>query len=450
MYIGVMLKPVLRNIGCATMRFQAFRSFSVACRAMTAQESITPRSRNGDPDLPPSSRQHPTKDIPPLAPNLWKEAKKSFAESIPIAMGDLGTTYWAPFWLRENCRCVKCIHPETKQRLVDTHSIPFDIRPASFRLVEGQHLEIQWPDGHSSTYPWPWLQLHCQHKPGAGPTFRPFEHASGSLSQLPKVDYDRIMKSEDGVKAWTQKIHQYGFCFVKGCPVDPEATKKLLERIAFIRPTHYGGFWDFTSDLAMKDMAYTTQGLGVHTDNAYFTDPSGLQMFHLLSHTDGDGGESTLVDGFEAARTLWSENPDAYAVLSNPIFSHHASGNEHVHIMPAKTHETFSHRQPTGELYQIRWNDEDRGANFTGSQDSLLAWYVAAREWSQMLKRPKLLLKFKLEPGMPLIFDNWRMLHGRTAFTGARRMCGGYINRDDFISRYELLNKGRLALLDRI
>ena len=24
------------------------------------------------------------------------------------------------------------------------------------------------------------------------------------------------------------------------------------------------------------------------------------------------------------------------------------------------------------------------------------------------------------------VFDNWRVLHGRSAFTGERRMCGGY------------------------
>lgn len=32
----------------------------------------------------------------------------------------------------------------------------------------------------------------------------------------------------------------HGFCFVKGVPVDPESTQTLLERIAFIRHTHYG------------------------------------------------------------------------------------------------------------------------------------------------------------------------------------------------------------------
>jgi hypothetical protein len=32
----------------------------------------------------------------------------------------------------------------------------------------------------------------------------------------------------------------YGFCYVDGCPVSPEKTEELLERIAFIRVTHYG------------------------------------------------------------------------------------------------------------------------------------------------------------------------------------------------------------------
>lgn len=29
-----------------------------------------------------------------------------------------------------------------------------------------------------------------------------------------------------------------------GCPIDPDATRQLLERIAFIRLTHYGQSFD--------------------------------------------------------------------------------------------------------------------------------------------------------------------------------------------------------------
>lgn len=38
----------------------------------------------------------------------------------------------------------------------------------------------------------------------------------------------------------TEWKRKWGFCFVDGCPVTEKATQELLERIAFIRHTHYG------------------------------------------------------------------------------------------------------------------------------------------------------------------------------------------------------------------
>ena len=39
-----------------------------------------------------------------------------------------------------------------------------------------------------------------------------------------------------------------------------------------------------------------------------------------------------------------------------------------------------------------------------------------------------------LKPGQLLIFNNWRILHGRSKFKGKRRMSGCYINKEDFES----------------
>ena len=65
----------------------------------------------------------------------------------------------------------------------------------------------------------------------------------------------------------------------------------------------YGKFWDFTSDLAHGDTAYSTLSLPAHTDTTYFSEPVGLQFFHLLEHR-GTGGKSLYVDGFNAALLL--------------------------------------------------------------------------------------------------------------------------------------------------
>ena len=40
-----------------------------------------------------------------------------------------------------------------------------------------------------------------------------------------------------------------------------------------------------------------------------------------------------------------------------------------------------------------------------------------------------------LKPGELLIFNNWRILHGRGSFKGKRKMAGCYINMEDFSSR---------------
>ena len=41
-----------------------------------------------------------------------------------------------------------------------------------------------------------------------------------------------------------------------------------------------------------------------------------------------------------------------------------------------------------------------------------------------------------------IVFDNWRLLHGRGAFQGKRKMAGAYINREDYLSslkKYDLI-----------
>lgn len=138
-----------------------------------------------------------------------------------------------------------------------------------------------------------------------------------------------------------------------------------------------GGFYDFTADLSSKDTAYTSESLEPHNDNTYFTEPAGLQALHLLSHTDGSGGESSLVDGFEAARQLFRGDQRAYQRLSQTGVYGHASGNEGISLQPAEAYPVLKHHAQLGSLMQVRWNNADR-AGFHGRVDNLEDWYTAA------------------------------------------------------------------------
>lgn len=362
--------------------------------------------------------------------------------------------YFTPLWLRDNCQCPKCIHLDTKQRQVDTFSIPSTIMPTNIEYKGNNTIEIGWDDGHHSTYPMEWLRTRQRpFKQAAGGlplTIRPCRMLRDDGSPYPTVYYDQIMAGDQGVREWLETIHLWGFCLVKDVPVNPESTKALLEKIAFIRETHYGGFYDFTADMTFKDTAYTTDAIGAHTDNTYFTDPSRLQMLHLLSHTEGEGGASLLVDGFLAAKTMLKEKPHLLHSLTKVPQPFHASGNEDVCITPLFQAPVLSVSPGTRQLYQIRWNNYDRAAKTDWTYDQQQRWYEAARYWNSIIQRPELERWMQLEPGTALIFDNWRMLHGRTAFTGKRRMCGGYINNDDFLSRLRLLKFGRESVLNNI
>ncbi|KAL2824626.1 hypothetical protein BDW59DRAFT_84034 [Aspergillus cavernicola] len=361
--------------------------------------------------------------------------------------------YFIHLWLRDNCQCSKCVHPDTRQRMVDTFSIPKDISVKDIKRAE--HVKVEWSDGHIGEYPFRWLAAHNYRKKpyvdrSRALQFRKFKQYTPAV-EYPTVSYSDVMAGDEGVMMWLQNIYDWGFCFVKDTPVDPESTEALLKRIAFIRHTHYGGFWDFTADLTYKDTAYTTETLGAHTDNTYFTDPARLQLFHLLSHTGGEGGASLLVDGFKAAQTLLEENQDHARALMSTRHPYHASGNEDVCIQPVEQYPVLkTHSQMRGQLYQIRWNNYDRATKSDWWFDEQERWYEAAGHFNEIIHRSNMEIWTQLEPGTVLIFDNWRMLHGRSEFTGKRRMCGGYINNDDFISRYRLLKFGRENVLQQL
>ncbi|KAK2072194.1 hypothetical protein P8C59_006565 [Phyllachora maydis] len=382
------------------------------------------------------------------------------------------------FWLRDNCRCRECVNQDTGQRNFNTFAIPPDIAPTEVRS-NGEEVLITWSDGHDSRYHWKFLEFYMSADHREEEKYRRiYLFGSEAAQKQPSISYDRVMAadrwaSENAVALMTARLKKYGFTFVTDTPFDdPDKTKKLLERIAFIRLTHYGGFYDFIPDLAMADTAYTNQALSAHTDNTYFTDPAGLQAFHLLSHqaapgpsteatagagvgagagsdtnaqdapaAGSQGGASLLVDGFHAAKVLQREDPRAFAVLTQVRLPWHASGNRGIAIAPDRRYPVLeldadADADGTGTLplHRVRWNNDDRGVVPFHPDISPAEWYDAARKWDAILRRKDMEVWFQLEPGKVLIFDNWRVLHGRSAFTGIRRICGAYINRDDFIS----------------
>lgn len=357
------------------------------------------------------------------------------------------TSVFHNFWLRDHCRCEQCYHPVTRQRLIDTFTIPRDIQPVSVESTEAG-LQVIWPDGHQSSYAWDWLHTHSY-----SPILRTSEPLEGkrphlwrSDLKLDPVHHEAVMNTDEGLRQWLDQIETYGISFVEGVPLTVEATEALARRLCFIRQTHYSeSIWSFTADLAHADTAYTTLALGAHTDNTYFTEPAGLQMFHKLEFK-GKGGDSLFVDGFNVAKQLKEKSASAYRTLSSTLIPTHSAGDENVLIVPTPRAYPILNHGPGGALYQIRYNNDDRSTLNHLSSAQLEDFYDALFMWHELLTSSKNELWDSLSPGRVVIFDNWRVLHGRSAFTGHRRICGAYLPWDDFKSRARSL---RLSSLDK-
>jgi len=90
-----------------------------------------------------------------------------------------------------------------------------------------------------------------------------------------------------------------------------------------------------------------------------------------------------------------------------------------------------------GEILQVSFNNHDR-APFRLENNDMKNFYEAYGMFYRLAHDKNRQFEFLLEPGNILTFDNWRLLHGRSALTGFRQLCGGYHNREDFESRIRL------------
>lgn len=58
-------------------------------------------------------------------------------------------------------------------------------------------------------------------------------------------------------------------------PATVEDTQKVVQQIAHVQHTLFGGMWEFSDRMVHNDTAYTHLALGAHNDNTYFTEGAG-------------------------------------------------------------------------------------------------------------------------------------------------------------------------------
>ncbi len=343
-------------------------------------------------------------------------------------------------WLRDNCPCPECRHPEAWERLLDNVALDLDVRPAEVACRD--QLDIVWDDGHRTSLSAEWLRANRYGPAGrAERRERPSLWTADIALTPPTIHLSEIDSGDDGMRRWLSLIRDYGFAIVKGVPTRVGAVVELAERIAFVQETHFGREFQVISKPDPENLAYTAHKLTSHTDVVNRRALPGLQFLHCIEFA-ADGGESILVDGFEAARRLRGQSPEMHELLATVAVPYRFVSRDH----DIGNHATVISVDGDGRHTEVRFHGALLAA-LDIDPELVEPWYGAWQAFGRILRSPGLEYVFKMAPGDCQVFDNRRVLHARAAFdpnSGPRHFQGTYVDRDDFLSRLRVLErKGR-------
>jgi len=351
-----------------------------------------------------------------------------------------------PLWLRERCRDAGSIDLKTQQRLQD----PSDFDPALRLLAVSQPspgiFRVRFSDGHEASFVAEELLAEARLADNSHDCPAPALW-DGTLGQLPRARW-RADPADAEVLAWLESFLTLGFVIFEGVPTAPGSVLEVGAMFGFTRETNFGPLFNVRSTPDATDLAYTALSLDPHTDNPYRTPVPGIQLLHCLAN-ETRGGLSTLVDGFAVAQALRQQERAAFDILtSTPVrFKYIDASTELTASAPPIELDV------TGALRAVHFSPRLDFVPLLEPQ-RLDAYYRARRAFDHRLRAPQFEIRFLLGAGDLVMFDNCRLLHGRTAFDpaeGLRHLQGCYIDIDGPRSLYRVLRRrlGRATDLRR-
>ena len=362
------------------------------------------------------------------------------AEILSVEWTDGQLDAFPSLWLRDNVGEDR--DPHSGQRLVDIADLPENPRIRSAAAQDGT-LHIEWEgEARHAAFDIGWLAAHSgeprQRQPARVPR-RWLEGASlDALRDFAWISFADARADRRKRLGWLTRLLQEGIAFMRAVPSHEAAILDAMQLAGQVIETNYGLVFDVRSVPQPENLAYSDLGLGLHTDNPYRDPVPGFQALHALLCSP-DGGDSVFADGYALAEHLRAIDSDAFALLTRvPVPFHYRSKDAELHAERPLIQLSCS-----GEVTAVHYNSRSIAPLCPASRD-VTAFYAAYRRFAALLRDPRFQLRMRLADGDLVVFDNQRILHGRTAFSSAkhaRHLRGCYLARDSVYGAAALLRR---------
>ncbi|MFT5503888.1 MAG: gamma-butyrobetaine dioxygenase [Gammaproteobacteria bacterium] len=337
-----------------------------------------------------------------------------------------------PVWLRDNCRCTDCGDPAIGYRSLRLSELDLDIKPDAFSS-DASNLFITWQGGHESCFSAKWLRQHdYNHTPRKARAFKPILWDDHFRAYPPTYEYTDIAASDSDLFDLLQQVRDFGLCFIQGAPAESGIVESLALRFAIPQESNFGRVQDLVFDPGKRSIGNDVKALKLHTDEPYRASPPGILLFHCIANDQTGAGSSTFMDGFEIAERLRHHDAEGFSALCEQphSFRRHFSGDvDLITEFPILSVDEF------GNLCGVRINDRV-AAPLSIPQEHMEVYYRGLQYLLQQSEDETLALNLTLQPGDIAVFDNHRVLHGRTDLTvdGTRWLQWVQVERGDFYS----------------
>jgi len=371
--------------------------------------------------------------------NLFKSVKViNSGKAILLSQKNGAAIRYHSTWLRDNALDSETRDKKNGQRLISISDIPAKtyIQSASLNKKGKEVMIIFLPKKKLVKFSSNWLLNNAYDN--SKKNSKVWTDASvkiwskSTLKNIPVINYKTAKSNKKLLIKWLKSLYSLGFAKITGSEKKSGTVIKIAKLFGYVRETNYGKWFDVKSKTNAINLAYTNLGLQAHTDNPYRNPVPTIQILHCIKNST-KGGDTKVVDGFNAALRLKKENNKYFDLLSKYCSQFEFKGKKNVHL---KSRFPMINLSPDGELTAIHFNNRSIGPIRNVPYRDMLNYYKAYRKFSKIIDDDKMAISFKLKPGDSFIVDNTRVLHARTAYsgTGTRWLQGCYADKDGLLS----------------